>query len=127
MWHSPRFLNYTTDLARWHQRLKVAEKTSFLRDRARQSVRLIFKLYLDGDGATGPLGVKETTKWLNSHGYRTRRGATFGVGVQAVQRRLRTARSNSARLLAERPVVVLWPGKMVGRVIWIGRSRHCPS
>jgi site-specific DNA recombinase len=24
--------------------------------------------------------VKETTKWLNSHGYRTRRGATFGVG-----------------------------------------------
>jgi site-specific DNA recombinase len=24
--------------------------------------------------------VKETTKWLNEHGYRTRRGATFGVG-----------------------------------------------
>ena len=45
-----------------------------------ETVRLIFKLYLDGDGNTGPLGVKETTKWLNSHGYRTRRGATFGVG-----------------------------------------------
>lgn len=45
-----------------------------------ESVRLIYKLYLDGDGTTGPLGVKETTKWLNSHGYRTRRGATFGVG-----------------------------------------------
>ena len=45
-----------------------------------ETVRLMFKLYLDGDGATGPLGVKETTKWLNSHGYRTRRGATFGVG-----------------------------------------------
>jgi DNA invertase Pin-like site-specific DNA recombinase len=45
-----------------------------------ETVRLIFKLYLDGDGATGPLGVKETTKWLNSHGHRTRRGATFGVG-----------------------------------------------
>lgn len=45
-----------------------------------ETVRLIFKLYLDGDGTTGPLGVKETTKWLNSHGYRTRRGATFGVG-----------------------------------------------
>ena len=29
---------------------------------------------------SGPLGVKETTKWLNAHGYRTRRGATFGVG-----------------------------------------------
>jgi site-specific DNA recombinase len=45
-----------------------------------ETVRLIFKLYLDGDGNNGPLGVKETTKWLNSHGYRTRRGATFGVG-----------------------------------------------
>ena len=45
-----------------------------------ETVRLIFRLYLDGDGKTGPLGVKETTKWLNSHGYRTRRGATFGVG-----------------------------------------------
>ena len=45
-----------------------------------ETVRLIYRLYLEGDGTTGPLGVKETTKWLNSHGYRTRRGATFGVG-----------------------------------------------
>ncbi|MDH8096043.1 hypothetical protein QIG34_27200, partial [Klebsiella pneumoniae] len=30
-----------------------------------ETVRLIFKLYLEGDGNTGPLGVKETTKWLN--------------------------------------------------------------
>ena len=43
-------------------------------------VRLIFRLYADGDGTYRPLGVKETTKWLNSHGYRTRRGAAFGVG-----------------------------------------------
>ncbi|EFI52804.1 recombinase family protein [Afipia sp. 1NLS2] len=45
-----------------------------------ETIRLIFRLYLEGDGNTGPLGVKETTKWLNSHGYRTRRGSTFGVG-----------------------------------------------
>ena len=45
-----------------------------------ETVRLIYRLYLEGDGTTGPLWVKETTKWLNSHGYRTRRGATFGVG-----------------------------------------------
>jgi site-specific DNA recombinase len=43
-------------------------------------VRLIFRLYAEGDGKSGPLGVKETTKWLNTQGYRTRRGATFGVG-----------------------------------------------
>lgn len=45
-----------------------------------ETIRLMFRLYLEGDGNTGPLGVKETTKWLNSHGYRTRRGSTFGVG-----------------------------------------------
>src|SRR6516162_5643653 len=43
-------------------------------------VRLIFRLYAEGDGRSGALGVKETTKWLNEHGYRTRRGAKFGVG-----------------------------------------------
>jgi hypothetical protein len=45
-----------------------------------ETVRLMYRLYLEGDGATGPLGVNETTKWLNSHRYRTRRGSTFGVG-----------------------------------------------
>ena len=43
-------------------------------------VHLIFRLYLEGDGKSGPLGVKDTTNWLNANGYRTRRGATFGVG-----------------------------------------------
>jgi len=43
-------------------------------------VRLIYKLYAEGDGKSGPLGVKETTKWLNAHGHRTRKGAAFGVG-----------------------------------------------
>ncbi|MBI2715156.1 MAG: recombinase zinc beta ribbon domain-containing protein [Rhizobiales bacterium] len=46
-----------------------------------ETVRLVYSLYPEGDGTSGPLGVKETTKWLNSHGYRTRRGATFGVGL----------------------------------------------
>ncbi len=45
-----------------------------------ETVRLIFRLYLEGDGASGPLGIKNVVKWLNSHGYRTRMGATFGVG-----------------------------------------------
>ena len=43
-------------------------------------VRQIFTLYAEGDGTSGPLGVKETTKWLNAHGHRTRKGSTFGVG-----------------------------------------------
>jgi site-specific DNA recombinase len=43
-------------------------------------VRLIFKLYAEGQEGSGPLGVKDATKWLNARGYRTRRGSTFGVG-----------------------------------------------
>src|SRR5262249_4975730 len=45
-----------------------------------EKVRLIFELYLHGDGKSGALGVKEVVKWLNARGYRTRRGETFGVG-----------------------------------------------
>lgn len=45
-----------------------------------ETVRLVFKLYLHGDGKSGALGVKEIVKWLNARGYRTRRGMTFGVG-----------------------------------------------
>ena len=44
-----------------------------------ETVRLIFKLYLHGDGNSGALGVKEVVKWLNRNGYRTRRGESFGV------------------------------------------------
>jgi site-specific DNA recombinase len=43
-------------------------------------VRLIYRLYADGVEGSRPLGVKDTTKWLNAHGYRTRRGSSFGVG-----------------------------------------------
>src|SRR5262249_52082846 len=44
------------------------------------TARLIFELYLQGDGTSGALGVKEVVKWLNRNGYRTRRGESFGVG-----------------------------------------------
>ena len=46
-----------------------------------ECVRLIYKLYLYGDGTSGALGVKEVVKWLNRNGYRTRRGETFGVAT----------------------------------------------
>jgi site-specific DNA recombinase len=39
-----------------------------------ETVQLIFKLYLYGDGTSGALGVKEVVKWLNSRGYRTPQG-----------------------------------------------------
>jgi site-specific DNA recombinase len=44
-----------------------------------ETVRLIYRLYLEGDGGKGPMGVKEVTKALNGQGLRTRLGARFGV------------------------------------------------
>ena len=45
-----------------------------------ETVRQLFRLYAEGDGVSGPLGVKDTCKWLNERGYRTRLGVAFGVG-----------------------------------------------
>ena len=44
-----------------------------------ETVRLIYRLYLEGDGGRGPMGVKEVTKTLNGRGMRTRLSARFGV------------------------------------------------
>jgi len=46
-----------------------------------ETVKMLFKLYLHGDGTSGAMGIKEMVKWLNSRGYRTRMGNTFGVGM----------------------------------------------
>jgi len=42
-------------------------------------VRLVFKLYLEGDGKIGPLGTKGIVEYLNGKGYRLRRGGKFNV------------------------------------------------
>jgi site-specific DNA recombinase len=43
-------------------------------------IQLIFDLYANGDGKSGPMGIKEIAKHLNAKGYRTRLGGRFGVG-----------------------------------------------
>jgi site-specific DNA recombinase len=43
-------------------------------------VRLMFRLFLEGDGTSGPLGVKAVVKLINAGGHRTRRGAHWGIG-----------------------------------------------
>ena len=45
-----------------------------------ETVRLVFQLFLEGDRGLGPMGVKSIAVWLNEHGYRTRGGATWGLG-----------------------------------------------
>ena len=46
-----------------------------------ETIRMIFRLYKSGDGTSGPLGIKEIVKRLNTAGYRTKRDARFGVGT----------------------------------------------
>ena len=62
------------------KRGSASKKKLFPRDDEAEVVRLAFRLYLAGDGLSGPMGVKKLTEWLNDHGYRTRRGAKWGIG-----------------------------------------------
>jgi len=45
-----------------------------------ETVRLIFRLIREGDGTSGPMGVKAAASWLNANNYRTRAGARWGIG-----------------------------------------------
>ncbi|MGE3702886.1 MAG: recombinase family protein, partial [Hyphomicrobiaceae bacterium] len=87
-----------------------------------ETVRLIFRLFLAGDGGSGPMGVKAIAVWLNAHGYRTRGGATWGLGpVHAmlahpvyagrmrfnhVEARSRRRKSASEQVFADVPAIV---------------------
>ncbi len=74
---SPLPLGYTTEeIEKRGNRIK---KRLVVDSVEAETVKTIFKLYQIGDGRSGPLGIKAVTCWLNERGYRTRRGALFGV------------------------------------------------
>ncbi|WP_334395993.1 hypothetical protein [Bradyrhizobium sp. AZCC 2289] len=58
----------------WPKRGTKIKKTLAIDPVDAEAVHVIFKLYLYCDGTSGALGVKEVVKWLDSRGYRTRRG-----------------------------------------------------
>lgn len=45
--------------------------------KAAETVKLIFDLFLKGDGDSGPLGVLAIAKWLNARGYKTPTGKAY--------------------------------------------------
>lgn len=42
-------------------------------------IKLIFRLYLDGDGNNGPLGIKNIVSHLNDRGYKSPKGGKFHI------------------------------------------------
>ncbi|EKE72422.1 resolvase domain-containing protein [Oceanibaculum indicum P24] len=55
---------------------KLKKKLDVAPDEA-QLVKLIYRLYLEGDGPSGPMGVKAIACYLNERGYRQRGGGKF--------------------------------------------------
>jgi site-specific DNA recombinase len=87
-----------------------------------EMVRTVFRLFLEGDQGSGSMGVKAIVVWLNSHGYRTRKGATWGVGpihrmlgnpayrgehrFNRVDRRTKRKKDESGQVAIEVPAIV---------------------
>jgi len=85
-------------------------------------VRLVFRLFLEGNGGSGPMGVKSIASWLNQRGYRTRSGANWGTGpihvmlsnttysgvarFNRIDSRTRTRKSDTEHVTAEAPIII---------------------
>ncbi len=75
---APPFGYRTIGVEQRGQRLK---KHLEIEPKAAELVRLVFKLFEEGDGKQGPMGVKAIASWLNARGYRTSRGKLFYTGT----------------------------------------------
>lgn len=62
------------------QRGARVKKKLVIDDAEAEDVRLIFRLFAEGDGTSGPKGVKAVASWINNNGHRTRSGARWGIG-----------------------------------------------
>lgn len=71
-------LGYRTYVA--ERRGKKDKKKLEVDPNERSLVELIFRLYMIGDGKSGPLGITGIVKWLREHGY-THRTQNFHTGL----------------------------------------------
>ena len=62
------------------QRGARVKKKLVVDDVEAEDVRLMFRLFAEGDGSSGPKGVKAVVRWMNEHGHRTRKGSRWGIG-----------------------------------------------
>ncbi|HEY5237419.1 MAG TPA: recombinase family protein [Rhizomicrobium sp.] len=74
----PPFGYRTVEAERRGQRIK---KHLQIEPREAELVRQIFRLFLEGDGMRGPMGVKDIVSWLNARGFRNSRSNPFYTGT----------------------------------------------
>jgi site-specific DNA recombinase len=66
------------------QRGQRTKKKLEIEPREAETVRLIFKLFLEGDGRSGPMGVKHIASWLNAHAFKFGNGLFYTSAVHAI-------------------------------------------
>jgi site-specific DNA recombinase len=87
-----------------------------------ETVRLVFRLALEGHNASGPMGVKSIADWLNRQGHRTRGGANWAIGpvhtmltntvyagtgrFNRTESRTRARKSESEHVTAPSPIII---------------------
>ena len=74
----PPFGYRTVEAERRGQRIK---KRLEVEPKEAETVRLIFKLFLEGDGTKGPMGVKDIASWLNARSFGNGRDNPFYTGT----------------------------------------------
>ena len=74
----PPFGYRTVEVEKRGQRVK---KRLEVEEREAATVRQIFKLFLEGDGTKGPMGVKDIASWLNRNGLCNRSGNPYYASI----------------------------------------------
>ncbi|HEX3675200.1 MAG TPA: recombinase family protein [Rhizomicrobium sp.] len=74
----PPFGYRTVEVEKRGQRIK---KRLEVEPKAAEIVRLVFKLFLEGDGTSGPMGVKAIAAWLNSRNLTNGQSKPFYTGM----------------------------------------------
>ena len=70
----PPFGYRTVDSERRGQKMK---KRLEIDPKEAEIVRLVYRLFLAGDGERGPMGIKDIASWLNARGFKNNRGNSF--------------------------------------------------
>src|SRR5215469_5319705 len=66
------------------QRGQRTKKRLEIEPKEAETVRLIFRLFREGDGKRGPMGVKDITSWLNARGIKNRTAPFYTSAVHSI-------------------------------------------